>query len=308
MPPIFVTVTPRMTRHLLHIGYPKAGSTFLQRWFSAHPQLAHHYGAIAGFRDMHAIPREANVRRDVLYRVTSNEEFVAPRPDAGSMAVAYDRPRDVPADEARQRVCALLAGLFPNATVLIVTRGFRSMILSSLSQYARSGGTGDLHAMLREARHHPDPHPPESWHYDSVIELYQRAFGAPNVIVMPYELLRDDAGAFTSTLSARLGIEPHPPMRERVNESLSPVEMVWYPRLTRLMRRIPSRRLFNRYILAALRNELRVPIAMLNRIRPARPFTIESIPEELVVAFRGRAESLRANPLYARYAADYLHE
>jgi hypothetical protein len=290
-----------MTRHLIHIGYPKAGSTFLQHWFDAHPQLAHEYGAIAGFRDMHAITREGCTRRNVLYRVTSNEQFSAPRADAGSRAMDYERPLALTLAEAQEQVCSMLSTAFPNATVLIVTRGFRSMILSSLSQYARSGGTIDLAARIRAGQQQPDP-----WHYDYLIGMYRHAFGEENVILMPYELLRDDADAFLRTLSARLGIDPHPPLRERINESLSPVEMYWYPRLTRFMRRIPSRRLFDRYILAALRNELRRPIAWLDRLMPGTPFTADSIPEDLVNAFGGRCESLRGNPLYAPYAADYL--
>ena len=290
-----------MTRHLLHVGYPKAGSTFLQRWFDAHPQLAHTYGAIAGFRDMHAIAREGCTRRELLYRVTSNEEFCAPRPDAGRMEIDYEHPRELTMALSQERVCSMLSEIFPNATILIITRGFRSMILSTLSQYARSGGEEDLAAMMGKAQKQADP-----WYYDDLIALYQRAFGEENVIVMPYELLRDDADAFTRTLSLRLGIDPHPPLRERINESLSPIEMVWYPRLTRLMRRIPSRRLFDRYIRAALRNELRGPIAWLDRLKPGTPFTAESIPEEAVSGFRGRAESLRGNPLYAPYAAEYL--
>lgn len=291
-----------MIGHLIHIGYPKAGSTFLQRWFDAHPQLAHTFGAIAGFGDMHAIAREGCIRREVLYRVTSNEEFSSPRPDAGRMEIDYEHPRELTMVDSQERVCSMLSAVFPNATILIITRGFRSMILSSLSQYARSGGQDDLVAMMHMAQKQPDP-----WHYDDLIALYQRSFGEESVIVMPFELLRDDADAFTRTLSLRLGIDPHPPLRERVNESLSPIEMYWYPRLTRFIRRIPSRRLFDRYILAALRNELRGPIAWLDRLKPGTPFTAESISEEAVSGFRGRAESLRGNPLYAPYAAEYLH-
>ena len=68
-------------------------------------------------------------------------------------------------------------------------------------------------------------------------------------------MLRDDFGSakqqidalaaqlHDSHFSARLGIDPHPPSRERINESLSPIEMYWYPRLTRFVRRIPSRQI-----------------------------------------------------------------
>lgn len=295
-----------MTRHLLHVGYPKTGSTFLQRWFDAHPQLAHRSGALAGYPQTHDLAREGATRRQPAYRVTSDEAFTAPGPQNGCRTIDYTAPRQVGIADAQLQVCSTLAGLFPNATVLIVTRGFRSMILSSLSQYARSGGDVDLREMLRAAAVAGYRQQIESWDYDRLLGAYRRAFGAENVIVMPYELLRDDADAFVGTLAARLGIEPLAAVRERVNESLSPVELYWYPRLTRFVRRIPSRRLFEAYIRAALANRLRRPVAMLQRVRPGTPFTAASIPDELVEAFRGRAESLRGNPLFAPYAADYL--
>jgi hypothetical protein len=297
-----------MTRHLLHIGYPKAGSTFLQRWFEAHPQLAYTEGGIAGFRDVYAIDRDGAQQRDApLYRVTSSEALSAPRPDSGQALVDYASTRELSVADAQRQVCSTLAALFPNATVLIVTRGFRSMLLSSYSQYARSGGDVDLHEIVRAFAIEPDPRQLESWDYDYLIGEYRQAFGDEHVIVMPYELLRDDMDAFIRTLADRLGIEPMPAVRERINESLSPDELYWYPRLTRLMRRIPSRRLRERYIHAALRNDLRRPIAWLNRLRPGTPFTAASIPNELVEAFRGRAELLRGDALYAPYAGEYLH-
>ena len=43
--------------------------------------------------------------------------------------------------EAQTATCELLAGLFGSARVLCVTRGFRSMVFSSYSQFVRSGGT-----------------------------------------------------------------------------------------------------------------------------------------------------------------------
>ncbi|HEX6158733.1 MAG TPA: hypothetical protein VF111_01120, partial [Thermoanaerobaculia bacterium] len=141
-----------MTRHLLHVGYPKTGSTFLQRWFEAHPQLAYAEGGIAGFRDVYSIARDNAVPHDPpLYRVTSAEVLTAPIPDAGKPVIKYERVFDVPVATAQLQVCSTLAGLFANATVLIVTRGFRAMILSTLSQYARTGGDADLLQMVRTA-------------------------------------------------------------------------------------------------------------------------------------------------------------
>lgn len=297
-----------MTRHLLHVGYPKTGSTFLQRWFEAHPQLSYVEGGIGGFRDVYSIARDNAVPHDPpLYRVTSAEVLTAPIPDAGKAVVDYERVFDVPVAIAQLQVCSTLAGLFPNATVLIVTRGFRSMILSTLSQYVRTGGELDLLEMVRKANEERDPRFLQSWDYDTLIAAYRHAFGADSVFVLPYELLRDDAGAFIRTLAARLGVDPFPTGKDRLNESLSPVELYWYPRLTRVLRRLPGRRLRAAFADAAMNNRLRRVIAALQRLRPGAPFTVASIPEGLVDLYRGHAESLRGNPLYAPYAADYLH-
>jgi hypothetical protein len=302
-----------MTKHLIHIGYPKAGSTYLQRWFEAHPQLAYGEGSIAGFRDVYAIARAGATSNDApLYRVTSFEGLSAPQGNAGQQFVSYSTAPAIDIPTAQLNVCTMMASLFPSATVLIVTRGFRSMILSSYSQFVRSGGDAGLADLGNVAigAHGSTEHERlvqrAPWDYDRVIGAYTDAFGAENVIVMPYELLRDDATQFTRVLSRHLGIEQIEGSRDRVNESLSPVEMYWYPRITRLVRRLRSQRLFRLYIRAAFHNRLKGPIRILQRLRPGTPVTAATLPDAILEQFRGRAESLRDHPLYAPYLADYL--
>jgi hypothetical protein len=303
-----------MTGHLLHVGYPKTGSTFLQRWFAGHPQLAFADGGIAGYRDVHGIVRESvSTGPGVLYRVTSAEGLSAPQPYAGQDPVDYPGGARKSMPDAQSDACATLAALFPNAHVLIVTRGFRSMILSSYSQYVRAGGDVPLSDLITATlrgdaafAHVLDRDP---FDYDHLITTYARAFGADQVIVMPYELLRDDADAFTRALETRLNLPHFAAAPDRINTSLSPVEMHWYPHLTRAARRWPiGARVRNWYFRAAFRNRFRAPIAILQRLRPAPPVAAATIPEELVNTYRGKAEQLRGNPLYAAYATDYLHE
>ncbi|MGH2941655.1 MAG: hypothetical protein ACRDLN_02605 [Solirubrobacteraceae bacterium] len=40
--------------HLIHIGVPEAGSTFLQRWFATPPKLGYVEGGPAGFATVYA--------------------------------------------------------------------------------------------------------------------------------------------------------------------------------------------------------------------------------------------------------------
>ena len=43
------TICPEKGKMLLHIGYSKAGSSFLQKWFKEHPQLRYAPRGLAGF-------------------------------------------------------------------------------------------------------------------------------------------------------------------------------------------------------------------------------------------------------------------
>src|SRR3954467_7065515 len=68
-----------MTRHLIHIGFPKAGSTFLQHWFAAHPQIAYAKGGNAGIEGAFAIVDAAlSPAAPQRWRVTSAEALTAP--------------------------------------------------------------------------------------------------------------------------------------------------------------------------------------------------------------------------------------
>ena len=286
----------RVTGHLIHVGFPKTGSNFLRRWFRVHPQLAYFEGGIAGYRDVYEIAREAAApRRDVLYRVTSSESLTTPRRELSR------NEEDTDPTVSQESACGLLASLFPNAHVLIVTRGFRSMIVSSFSQYVRSGSA----VSLEEFASHPLIDRP--WDYDRVVSMYRAAFGVEKVVVMPWELLRDDVDRFVRTLEERLGLAHFAAVPGRLNTGLSSAEMYWYPRLTRVIDRLPiGSRLKRLYLHGVFRNRFRRAIAVLQRVRPTPPVTADSIPEALLVAYGAKARTLRQDPLYAPYVADYL--
>jgi Sulfotransferase family len=296
-----------MTGHLVHIGAPKAGSHALRQWFTGHPELAYVEAGIAGYRDVFQIAREgATVRPGIRYRVTASEALSSPHPDVGRPFAYYDESRWTGTAAAQTAVCAALAGLFPTAHILLITRGFRSMILSGYSQYVRTGGDLDFSpfcTLLGNAAAAGEA----VWDYNHLIRLYASAFGEAHLIVLPYELLRDDPEGFTRLLEARLGLGHFAPTRERLNVSLSPVEMYWYPRLTRAVAAMPGGHLLRRaYLRLANQHRLTVPIAVLQRLKAGSPVTLDLIPDELLSAFRGTADALRDNPLYTPYAREYL--
>lgn len=300
-----------MTGHLIHIGFPKTGSNFLRRWFANHPQLAYVEGGIAGFRDVYQISRDsAAPTSGILFRVTSSEALTTPHIYVGGRFIDYDRMRSVSMPAAQAEACDNLAGLFPTAHVLLVTRGFRSALLSGFSQYVRTGGDCDFYALGTSFAQKSDDGGKHYLDYDYLIQLYRKAYG-DRLIVMPYELMRDDVDGFTQYLEQRLGLDHYPAPAGRVNESLTPVELSWYPRLTRFVHRLPiglplRKRVYKFYVRAAMKNRFRPLIRLLQRWFPTTPVTADLIGADTLNMFRGRAELLRDNPLYAAYAEDYL--
>lgn len=289
-----------MARHLIHVGWPKAGSTWLQSWFAAHPGIGYCAGGIAGYANVHtlaALPETSSVPQ---WRVTSEEGFILPR-ERGS-GVVYGSP-DLTQDtiEAQQRErCGALAELFPSAHILIVTRGFRAMILSSYSQFVRSGQSASFDTLLANAGQFLP------WNYDRAIALYRAAF-AGRVIVLPFELLDADPAKFGAELESRLGLAPGPAVPGRVNPSLSPRELYWYSRIARWLDRLPGSGLLRRlHTRAAFNNRLRRPITMLDRLLPGHAADPPSISDAQLERFRGEAAALAHDPLFRPYADAYL--
>lgn len=291
-----------MTRHLIHIGYPKTGSTFLQRWFEFHPELAYLHGRIAGSDNIYSFVGSSFDATPKAWRVTSSEAISVPNPHNGIPPAHRSDHQPWPKVAAAQRrTCEMLTELFPSAYILIVTRGFRGMALSGYSQYVRIGGDYSLEDTLR--RPYLGTY---EWNYDELIRQYRAAF-PDRVIVMPYELLAEDSDAFLRVLEEKMGIAHHDFRRDRVNATLSPVELRWYPRIARRIASVTGHRnrLWRIYARLVFTNRLRVPIRLANRLWPAPPLDGTSIPDEILRPLGALAKDLVNEPLYARYRADY---
>lgn len=290
-----------MTAHLIHIGLPKAGSTFLQHWFEAHPQLAYSESGIAGYRDVYAVAGEAaRPAAGIRYRVTSYEGLSAPGHASGGPTVDYERDaRDSVSDE-QARACQALAGLFPGSTILVVTRGYRSAMYSAYSQYVLTGGCATLDEATRRP---PDDYP---WDYDALIAAYRARFGAEKVIVMPFELLQDNQDRFLREIGRRLAIEYMSCDRPPANVAASPAELAWYRLWNKALRHVPlpgARRLYARLRYGRRLSGLARIAQHLFPLIAAGP---EHMSDSFLDGFRGKAETLRREPLYAPYLRDYL--
>ncbi|MET0624928.1 MAG: hypothetical protein ABW250_18410 [Pyrinomonadaceae bacterium] len=304
-----------MSRSIIHIGYPKAGSTFLQAWFGRHPELRFVPEGIGGFRNVYEMARPSP--ETFKYYVTSCEDLSAPHGGAG------DIPLDVvtewmthPATMKQEQagVCDALKALFPGSRVIIVTRGFKGIIRSGYSQYVKSGGVlGTLKTLPEDVRADAFRYASVFYDFDYLIKLYGEAFGRENLLVLPYELLRDDRDRFLAVLEEWLGLRHAEIKLGRLNPSLSPEELYWYPRISRVVSAAAARlgparykRFYGWYVGRMLGHRLRPLVQLLRLLRPDGKVTEADFPDDMLEHCRGKATLLKENPLYAPYAAEYL--
>jgi hypothetical protein len=303
-----------MAQHLIHVGYPKAGSTFLQAWFERHPELRYKHGGLGGFQNVYEVARPSDAA--YKYYVTSFEGLSTPHESAGDVRLDFGGAEPERPERVRERqagVCAVLKTLYPSSCVLVITRGFKGMIFSGYSQYVRMGGRLHLEGMCRKltAAAQDDAH--YYYDFDYLLRLYGEAFGEENLIVLPYELLRDDQERFLTVLEERLGLGHAEVRLGRVNPSLSPEELYWYPLISRAVSAAASRlgparfrRVYRWYVGQTLDNRLRLLVKLLGRLRPGRKITEADLPADVLRHFEGMAARLKDDPLYAPYAAEYL--
>jgi hypothetical protein len=300
-----------MPRHILHVGFPKCGSTALQGWFAAHPDVAFAHSRLTGYYSTVDFARRTALgESEPEVIVTSHEDFVVP---LAQIPVSEYRP---PADISvqRERVCLRLRDLHPDADVLIVTRGYHGVLTSTYADYVGRGGTlgrSELLGLRGAGQSENDVE--ATFDYDAVVSLYERVFGPERVLVMPYELLRDDPGEFVRQLEERFGVGNSGRIPERLRVSISPAELTWYPRLSRFVHRASAplgrhrNRVVEMYRVLLKRRKLRRLAQALARVTPpSMNLPPPKISSEMLDRFYPRAAQLVARPAYAPYRSEYV--
>jgi hypothetical protein len=199
---------------LIHIGYPKTATTWLQRrvfpldvegWFRSigtRRSILATFVTVDGFR---FDPRSARalfddqIRASVSTRrtpVISLERLAGIAPSGG-----YDA----------QSIADRLARTFPNARVLIVIREQEQMLRSTWQQYVREGGACSLRRFLDPPR---DDNIPlfryEQFEYDALINYYYGLFTPDRVCVLALEQLARGPQTFLRSLTEFAGVDATP--------------------------------------------------------------------------------------------------
>lgn len=308
-------------KHLIHIGLPKAASTFLQEWFYQHPQICYQHGALAGFRNVYEVCHQAVQAEEpnFKYFVTSYEGLVTPRPSSGRNPIenGMEDARELakPFYESQKKACRILKDLYPDSKILLVTRGFKSFLLSGYSQYARTGGTYSFENLVQILRQTDALDQDYIVDYDYICKLYSDAFGEENLIVLPYEMLRDNKRKFLSAIEERLGLDHFEENIGRINESLSAEELYWYPRISHRISRLAQKlgpsgyaRFYNWYIEQTINRRLRKLARALSYWRKITEVDGSNLSPELMQRFGAKANVFLNDPLYSSYRSEYFLE
>jgi hypothetical protein len=277
---------------------------------------------------VYEISRQAaqNDDADFMYFVTSDESLTTPQTSSGSIPIEngkIDFTSINPTTFAQKKVCNTLKCLYPKAKILFITRGFNGIIMSGYSQYVRTGGTQSFQQFactIRSARQEGaiKKGQAEVINFTFIANIYEEAFGKESVIVLPFELLRDNQNKFLSVIEERLGLPHFETKIGRLNESLSPEELYWYPRMSSIVSKVAQRfgqkgyaKVYRWYVSKTLENKFRRVIKILSRLKPNRHVTDADFPLEILDYFRDNnaerfACKFRDDPMYVPYLSEYL--
>jgi hypothetical protein len=206
----------------------------------------------------------------------------------------------------------MLREIFPEARVLIVTRGFSGIIRSLYSQYVKLGGELPFPKYLEAYGSILD-----QWlDVDYNVGLYRDAFGDEKLLVLPFEMLKADKPAFIDRVEGFLGIDHFegsvPGVR---NPALGPDRLYWYSLLSRylvspvaeLFEPEHGKNVYSFYSFKIVRpDRLGFAIRLLNSVVP-RTMSMD-FPQGYLERFRGVASSLASSEAHRPYLDQYLVE
>ncbi len=213
-------------RPLIHIGYHKTASTWLQRMVFRQPDF--------GFAWLDVDPDiwlSHPLRFDAARaRAVYGEQMRAAA--AGNVPVLSNErlsghPHSGGYDSAL--IAQRLKDVFADGRVLMVIREQRASILSAYKQYVKKGGVNSLKRYLTPKT---DGHVPQfnahHFAYDALIERYFDLFGRENVQVLSYEQFVKDPGGFLHAVTEFSGVAAiaEAPVEKKLNAQ-APAATVW---------------------------------------------------------------------------------
>lgn len=226
---------------LLHIGFHKTGTTFLQRRIFNQPALGFDLVWSVG----NAWPTEHFVLTDghSFDPEGVRAHFESSRADPDLIPVISHETlsgNEMQGKYHGEVVAGRLARTFPEAKVVIGIREQVGMVLSLYGQYVRDGGVHDLGDFFNVRVDRPGFRSicrPEQLQYHRTYRMYEALFGAENVCVLPVEMLSQNPQGYLERLGRfcalpELDVGKMAPENERSSRFAQKVEL----RLNRVIR------------------------------------------------------------------------
>jgi len=269
---------------LVHVGYHKTGTTWLQ----------YHLFGIRdnGFQPLApsdvADPKKAAKYLSYLFFMSPDGTLLPPFEsrsseirqflnticplDSGVPVVSSERLSGNPhsAGFDSTLIAGRLAEVFPRARILIVIREQKAMLLSTYFQYLKIGGTLSLQGYLHKSYDGRLPFFSLSFlEYDRLISYYQELFSPERVLVLPYELFADNPAQFVAKIARFAGanIPQDLPFDDTPNKGL-PKIVEYYSRLLNLFAFSSSANGFSPLCIPGTRNRLRSLRRIIARLVP----------------------------------------
>jgi hypothetical protein len=217
-----------MKNILIHIGFPKSGSTFLQKYFSQHSELHYDQTFFKEYRKSGKLPVDLDeLSRSCNHLILSEEQLSV---WGGGIKINTTSFGDFGIKKHQEDIAKQLCVSFPKAKILIVVRGFDTLFHSLYSQYISVGGIMDWN-QFKNADHSAFV---QFYDYDFAISLYEKYFGKDKLLVLPYELLKKDAQLFLQKIESFSQIKPLDFENVQVNQSMSSKDMKDFLKLSRI--------------------------------------------------------------------------
>ena len=186
---------PSPNAPLIHIGYHKTGTTWLQQHLFVNAQS----GFTTPFNKSDDVAEYIVTPNSFDFKDANAREYMEPVLAVAAASgllpvITSERLSGSPHSGGfdSKELADRLHSLFPDGRVLIVIREKKSMILSTYKQYVKGGGIGSIRSYL-----HP-PRPAggkkrtlfshDHFKYHRLIGYYQQQFGHDKVLVLPYEM------------------------------------------------------------------------------------------------------------------------
>lgn len=208
---------------LIHIGYHKTGTSWLQQELFRKPEAGFWWEGKATDSPVNrlvvASPLEFDKRRA---RADFAAEAAAASERGLRHVVSLERLSGHPFSGGYDsaEIARRLRGTLPHGRVLVVIREQRSILASTYKQHVRAGGAQPLRLFLEppvyrrpRAAHFDLRH----FEYDRLLAHYHRLFGVESVLALPYEQLRDDPRGFAATVQRFARVDPSSHALEQLN-------------------------------------------------------------------------------------------